>query len=182
MKMRWLTVNDIKNHCRIDFENDDKVLEFYGKGAEDTILYLCNRTYENLVGTYGKVPDAIIHATLELVDNSYNHRSPASPSNLSVVPYNFDLLLKEYIVLSGTPLLNERDRIVNAIGSSRANLDFFAASEESETKQELYTRINTLLKSYEAVTDPTPMILDHMRDTLKKLEDDVNDYLKSLHE
>ncbi|MBR2777849.1 MAG: head-tail connector protein, partial [Prevotella sp.] len=107
--MKYLTIDDIKQQLRLDFDCEDALLELYGQGAEDTVLYLCNRTYENLVGTYGEVPAAIRQVTLELVTNSYEQRSPASPTNLSAVPYNFDLLVKEYIVLHGTPLKNERN-------------------------------------------------------------------------
>jgi hypothetical protein len=61
------------------------------------------------------VPAAIRQATLELVTNSYEQRSPASPTNLSAVPYNFDLLIKPYMLLHGTPLKNERNRIIDSL-------------------------------------------------------------------
>jgi uncharacterized phage protein (predicted DNA packaging) len=113
--MKYLTIDDIKQQLRLDFDCEDALLELYGQGAEDTVLYLCNRTYENLVGTYGEVPAAIRQATLELVTNSYEQRSPASPTNLSAVPYNFDLLIKPYMLLHGTPLKNERNRIIDSL-------------------------------------------------------------------
>ena len=86
--MKYLRIDDIKQQLRLDFDCEDALLELYGTGAEDTILHLCNRTFENLVETYGEVPAAIRHATLLLVANSYEQRSPASPTNLSVVPYS----------------------------------------------------------------------------------------------
>ena len=180
--MKYLEINYIKQHCRIDFDCEDAELELYGQGAEDTILYLCNRTYENLIGTYGEVPAEIIHVTLELVCNSYEHRSPASPQNLSCVPYNFDLLVKPYILLSGTPFINERNRIIDAIQEQKTNIDFFAADDTSDTKAELNERIVTLWKKYRSVSDPTPMILESMRQQLAKLQEDVNTYLESLNQ
>jgi hypothetical protein len=157
-------------------------LELYGQGAEDTVLYLCNRTYENLVGTYGEVPAAIRQVTLELVTNSYDHGSgPASPTNLSAVPYNFDLLVKEYIVLTGTPLKNERNRIIDILQDQNTNISFFAADDDSETKRELTERIATMWKKYTAVSEPTPIILESMRQETKKLTDDVKVYLESLN-
>ena len=181
--MKYLTIEDIKQQLRLDFDCEDAKLELYGAGAEDTILYLCNRTYENLVGTYGEVPAAIRQVTLELVTNSYDHGSgPASPTNLSAVPYNFDLLVKEYIVLTGTPLKNERNRIIDILQEQNTNISFFAADDDSETKHELTERIATMWKKYTAVSEPTPIILESMRQETKKLTDDVKVYLESLNE
>lgn len=181
--MKYLTIDDIKQQLRLDFDCEDAKLELYGTGAEDTILHLCNRTYENLVGTYGEVPAAIRQVTLELVTNSYDQGSgPASPTNLSAVPYNFDLLVKEYIVLTGTPLKNERNRIIDILQDQNTNISFFAADDDSETKRELTERIATMWKKYTAVSEPTPMILEDMRQEAKKLTDDVKVYLESLNQ
>lgn len=179
--MKYLTIEDIKQQLRLDFDCEDAKLELYGAGAEDTILYLCNRTYENLVGTYGEVPAAIRQVTLELVTNSYDQGSgPASPTNLSAVPYNFDLLIKPYMVLSGTAMVNERNRIIDILQEQNTNIGFFAADDDSETKLELTERIATMWKKYTAVSEPTPIILESMRQEAKKLTDDVTTYLESL--
>ena len=180
--MKYLQIDYIKQHSRIDFDCEDAELELYGTGAEDTILYLCNRTYENLIGTYGEVPAAIIQVTLELVCNSYEHRSPASPQNLSAVPYNFDLLAKPYMLLAGTPPINERNRILDAIQQQYTDISFFAADDDSETKTELVDRIVTLWKKYTAISNPTPAILESMRQQLSALQADVKTYLESLNQ
>lgn len=180
--MKYLKIDYIKAHSRIDFDCEDAELELYGQGAEETILYLCNRTYENLIGTYGEVPASIIHVTLELVCNSYEHRSPASPQNLSAVPYNFDLLIKEYIVLAGTPLINERNRIIDAIQDEYTNICFFAADDESETKKELTDRMTTMVNKFASFDKPTPMMLENMRQQLTILQADVKTYLESLNQ
>ena len=179
--MKYLTIEDIKAQLRLDFDCDDALLELYGQGAEDTILYLCNRTYENLIGTYGEVPAAIRQVTLELVCSSYEHRSPASPQNLSAVPYNFDLLVKEYIVLAGTPLINERNRILDAIQGEYTNICFFAADDESETKTELTERMTAMVNKFATFNQPTPMILENMRQQLTALQADVKTYLESIN-
>ena len=180
--MKYLTIDDIKAQLRLDFDCEDSLLELYGIGAEDTILHLCNRTYENLVETFGEVPAAIRQVTLELVSQSYEQRSPASPTNLSAVPYNFDLLIKPYIVLHGTPLLNERNRIVNDLREMAVNIGFYAADDDSDTKAELMDRIQKLATKYIAIKEPTPMILETMRQETKKLGDEVKAYLESLNE
>ena len=99
--MKWLTLEDIKAQCRIeqDFHEEDSILEMYGESAEDTIIEYCGRTFEDVVESYGKVPTNLRHASLMLVDLSYQQRSPISAQNMSIVPYTFDLLIKPYVKL-----------------------------------------------------------------------------------
>ena len=100
--MKWLNLKDIKAQCRIeqDFHEEDELLEMYGESAEETILDWCNRSYEDFIQTYGKIPMPIVHATMLLVDLSYKERNPVSMQNLSVVPYgNIDILVKPYMIL-----------------------------------------------------------------------------------
>ena len=49
--------------------------------------------------TYGEIPASIILASLQLVEVSYIHRSPITPTNMSLVPYTFDVLVKPYMIL-----------------------------------------------------------------------------------
>ena len=179
--MKYLTIDDIKTQLRLDSDCDDALLELYGTGAEDTILHLCNRTFENLVGTYGEVPAAIRQVTLELVSNSYDQRSPASPTNMSAVPYNFDLLVKGYIVLHGTPMKNERNRIIDIVQDQKTNIDFFAADDDSDTKRTLIGRAEMMFSKFAAVSEPTPAILESMRRDAQALTDDVQAYLEQLN-
>ena len=48
---------------------------------------------------YGGIPKSVVNAALMLVDTWYQHRSPASPVNISIVPYTFDILIKPYMKL-----------------------------------------------------------------------------------
>lgn len=100
--MKWLTLAKIKQQCRIEpaFTEEDTLLEMYGESAEDVLLnHLC-RSYENIMEVYGHIPAPLIHASLMLVDVSYQHRSPVSPQNMSIVPYTFDILTKPYMRLA----------------------------------------------------------------------------------
>lgn len=99
--MKYLTLCDIKAQCRIepDFHDEDKVLTLYGRAAEDTVLAYINRSYEDMISTYGEIPPAVVQATLMLVDASYQHRSPASTQQMYYVMYSFDFLIKPYIKL-----------------------------------------------------------------------------------
>lgn len=101
--MKILTFERIKAQLRLDDEQAEAerdLLEMYGESAETAVFNLMNRTYQNVVETYGEVPTPIAHAALLLVDHYYKHRSPGDPQSLSTVPYGFDLLIKSYMKLS----------------------------------------------------------------------------------
>lgn len=101
--MKYLTFEQIKAQLRLDDEQAElerTLLEMYGESAEETVLNLLNRTMEDVIEQYGKVPNPIVHAALMLVDNAYKERSPISPQSMSVVPYAFDLMLKPYMRLT----------------------------------------------------------------------------------
>lgn len=100
--MKWLTLDYIKQHSRIDYDCEDALLELYGAAAEDTVLNYLNRTYQDVLEAYGDVPVPVRQATLLLVDSSYQHRSPVTPTNVSLVPYTFDILVKPYMRLAGS--------------------------------------------------------------------------------
>ena len=100
--MKYLTLQMIKAQCRIepDFTDEDTWLESTGESEEETMLNLLGRSYEDLIENYGKVPAPIVQATLELVDISYQHRSPVSAQSMYLVPYTFDLRVKPYVRLA----------------------------------------------------------------------------------
>lgn len=97
--MKYLTLEMVKSHSRIQFDCEDALLQLYAESAEDTVLNMLNRSYNDLLSAYGEVPKPVIQATLMLVDNSYINRSPVSPQQLYQVPYTIDVLLKPYIIL-----------------------------------------------------------------------------------
>lgn len=99
--MNILTLDLIKQQCRIEPEmtEEDSLLELYGNAAEETVLNYCNRTLESLYEEYGSIPTAITQGALLLVANSYKNREPASITNLYLVPYSFDALVKPYMIL-----------------------------------------------------------------------------------
>lgn len=100
--MKWLTLKQIKQQCRIedDFTLEDDKLTLYGNSAESVILNLCRRTYEDFIETYGEIPADIVHASLLLVSLSYQQDSPVSMQNMSAVPYALDIKVKPYMRLA----------------------------------------------------------------------------------
>ena len=78
--MKYLTIQYIKDHTRIDYDCEDGLLELYGDSAEDAMSQLLNRgrdadeMVESLTEQYGKVPAPIYNATLMLVASLYKDR------------------------------------------------------------------------------------------------------------
>ena len=105
--MKWLTLEQIKAQLRIepDFTDEDELLEMYGESAEEVLLNYLNRSYEDIIEVYGHIPAPLRHASLMLVDTSYQYRSPVSTQSMSLVPYTFDILVKPYMRLT-SPLSN----------------------------------------------------------------------------
>ena len=98
--MKWLSIDYIKQHSRIDFDCEDDLLELYGESAEAMILNICNRTVEELKETYGEIPAPLYQAGVILVDTSYNQRSAVNTQQLYTVSYGFDFLVKPYMKLT----------------------------------------------------------------------------------
>jgi len=110
--MKFLTFDQIKAQLRLDdqqAEDEHDLLVLYGEAAEDMVLNTLNRTVTDIYEQYGMVPKALVQAGLMLVAQSYQHREPASPQNLSAVPYTFDLLLKPYMRLTTSSATNNNN-------------------------------------------------------------------------
>ena len=112
--MKWLTLELIKQQLRIepDFTDEDKLLEKYGNSAEQTVMNITRRTYDNFMSEYGQIPDDIVHATLLMVTESYEHHSPVSMQNMSIIPYALDIKLKPYMRLASDDVEREMQTVV----------------------------------------------------------------------
>jgi uncharacterized phage protein (predicted DNA packaging) len=98
--MKWLTLEWIKEHSRIDFDGEDGLLELYGESAEDTVLNVIARSYEEVMELWGTVPKPLFVAALMLVEVSYTQRAPITQQNMYTVPYAFDMMVKPYMKLA----------------------------------------------------------------------------------
>ena len=78
--MKYLSLEYIKDHTRLDYDCEDGLLELYGDSAEDAMSQILNRgkdadeMVESLTEQYGKVPAPIYSATLMLVASLYKDR------------------------------------------------------------------------------------------------------------
>lgn len=97
--MKWLTVEWIKKHSRLDFDCEDDLLELYGEAAEEAVLNIINRSYTEIIEKWGEVPKGLYIAALMQVEASYDHRSAVSLQNLYDVP-GFSIHVKPYIKLA----------------------------------------------------------------------------------
>lgn len=117
--MKWLTIDLIKKHCRIDHDFEDDILEVYGEAAEDAILNTLRCSFLGMLFKYGGIPRPIVNASLLMVSHSYQHRSPVNINNLYTVPYAFDYMVKPYMRLAGT----ERDTPVDTLDGALISSD-----------------------------------------------------------
>ena len=103
--MKFLSLEYIKKHSRIEYDCEDALLEAYGDAAEETLAGHLGRgtgvdaMITSLTEQYGKIPAPIYQAGLMLVDVSYTQRAAVSPQQLYVIPYTFDMLVKPYMIL-----------------------------------------------------------------------------------
>ena len=102
--MKYLSLDYIKQHTRIDFDCEDDLLEMYGDSAEEAMSQILNRgknTEEmvaDLTEVYGHVPAPIYPATLMLVASLYKDRE----KDLVQQVYDnktFAILVKPYMKL-----------------------------------------------------------------------------------
>lgn len=105
--MKYLTFEQIKDQLRLDDEQAEREhirLEGMAEAAEDAVLTIIRRPLRNVKQVYGHVPQKLIQVTLLLVDDWYQHRSPAEQGQLYPVPYAYDMMLKPMMRLAGEEL------------------------------------------------------------------------------
>lgn len=100
--MKWLTLERIKQQLRIeaDFTEEDELLELYGESAEEAILKVLDRTYDDLVEKYGKIPAPVVHTSLLVVASAYKDREKDLVQAVNDNP-TFSFLMKPYMRLAG---------------------------------------------------------------------------------
>lgn len=100
--MKWLKLEDIKHHSRIEDDDEDKLLELYGSAAENGILRVMNRSWEDVRNNLSEedINGALTIAGLLLTDHLYNHRGPTENVQVYQIPYSVDYYIKPFIRLT----------------------------------------------------------------------------------
>ena len=182
--LKWLSLDAIHAHCRIDFNCEDAELEQMGITAEQAILDLTRRTYDNFIDTYGRIPDPIFNASLLLVQNIYNNRDAGTAQQNYATLYGFDFLLKNYMVLTGgTPLQVERDGLIDKLTVLQTEFDF-DFGEITDPTDELIEAYDTqrrnmaaLYNRYAFIQNPTSYICQKFREAIAKAKADCDEII-----
>ncbi|PIT52423.1 hypothetical protein BHC44_08820 [Snodgrassella alvi] len=101
-----ISIEDIRNNCRIDDDSEDDLLRIYLAAAQETVKQFTGRNwYEN------EVPDtdptgmlynsAVDMAMLLLTANWYKNREAVSAINSAWLPFGVGFLLQPYRIMWG---------------------------------------------------------------------------------
>ena len=173
--LKWLSIDAIHEHCRIDFNCEDAELEQYGIAAEQAILDLTRRTFENFIDTYGRIPDPIFNASLLLVQSLYKNRDAEEQRDSKEIAFGFSFMVKNYMYLAGgTPLQVERDGLLDklTVVMTEFDFDFGEIDNPSEDLAEAYDTqrrdMAALYNRYAYIQQPTSYICQKFREAIIK--------------
>ena len=179
--LKWLSIDAIHAHCRIDFACEDAELEQMGIAAEQAILDLTRRTFDNFIDTYGRIPDPIYNATLLLVQSLYKNRDAEEQRDSKEIAFGFSFMVKNYMVLTGgTPLEVERDGLLDklTVVMTEFDFDFGEITEPSEELVEAYDtqrrNMAALYNRYAFIQQPTSYICKKFREAIAKAKEDCD--------
>ena len=189
MGLKWLNLDAIHQHCRIDFNCEDAELEQMGITAEQSILDLTRRTYENFIDTYGRIPDPIFNATLLLVQSLYNNRDAEEQRDSKEIAFGFSFMVKNYMVLTGgTPIQVERDGLIDKLTVVQTEFDFDFGEIENPTDEliEAYDtqrrNMAALYNRYAFIQQPTTYICQKFREAIAKAKEDCDEIINRQNE
>ena len=187
--LKWLSIDAIHAHCRIDFNCEDAELKQMGITAEQAILDLTRRTYENFVDTYGRIPDPIFNASLLLVQSLYNNRDAEEQRDSKEIAFGFSFMVKNYMVLTGgTPLQVERDGLIDKLTVVQTEFDFDFGEIENPTDEliEAYDtqrrNMAALYNRYAFIEKPTTYICQKFREAIAKAKEDCDEIINRQNE
>ena len=179
--MKWMDINYLKAHSRIDYDCEDALLEQYGTAAEEFLLTYIRRTYDNLIDIYGEIPAQLFVAVQMLVENMYQNRSMITMTHMSSVDYTFDALVADFVRHTDeTPIQNELDTLLQLMDTLKADFDF-SIMGQSETPQitAIEDQFVNLAVLYGAIKQPTPHICAGLRKSLATLQAACDPYINS---
>jgi len=177
--LKWLNLDAIHKHCRIDFNCEDAEIEQMGRTAEQAILDLTRRTYENVIDTYGRIPDPIFNASLLLVQSLYKNRDAEEQRDSKEIAFGFSFMVKNYMYLAGgSPLQVERDGLLDklTVVQTEFDFDFGEISDPTDEMVEAYDTqrrdMAALYNRYAYIENPTSHICQKFREAIAKAKED----------
>jgi len=177
--LKWLNLDAIHQHCRIDFNCEDAEIEQMGRTAEQAILDLTRRTYENVIDTYGRIPDPIFNASLLLVQSLYKNRDAEEQRDSKEIAFGFSFMVKNYMYLAGgSPLQVERDGLLDklTVVQTEFDFDFGEISDPTDEMVEAYDTqrrdMAALYNRYAYIENPTSHICQKFREAIAKAKED----------
>jgi len=182
--LKWLSLDAIHAHCHIDFNCEDAELEQMGITAEQAILDLTRRTYENFIDTYGRIPDPIFNASLLLVQSLYKNRDAEEQRDSKEIAFGFSLMVKNYMVLTGgSPLEVERDGLLDklTVVMTEFDFDFGEIDDPSDDLVEAYDtqrrNMAALYNRYAFIEKPTTYICQKFREAIAKAKENCDEII-----
>lgn len=95
----YVSVEEIKRHLNIDYEEDDLYLQDLIEAAEDAIERFIQQPFSD-VAVDGMLPASLKHAIRLMVGGFYANREPAAFATASEIPYNLHFLIIQFRKLS----------------------------------------------------------------------------------
>ena len=177
--MKWMEINYLKKHSRIDYDCEDELLDQYGTAAEDFLLTYIRRTYENLIDIYGEIPSQLFVAVQMLVENMYQNRSMISMTHMSYVDYTFDAIVADFMRHTDeTPIQNELDTLLQLLGILKSDFDFSILDIPVTPEiEEIQQQFENLAKLYGSIEQPTEHICKRLRNSLAALRTACKPYI-----
>ena len=124
-----------------------------------------------------------------LVQNLYNNRDAADTQKKEASLYGFDLLLKNYMVLTGgTPIQVERDGLIDKLTVVQTEFDFDFGEIEDPTDEliEAYDtqrrNMAALYNRYAFIQQPTTYICQKFREAIAKAKEDCDEIINRQNE
>lgn len=96
----YISVEEIKKHLNIDYEEDDSYLQDLIEAAEDAVERFIQQPFKNLEDEENKIPASLRHAIRLMVGGFYANREPAAFAAAHEIPYNLHFLIIQYRKLS----------------------------------------------------------------------------------
>ena len=179
--LKWLTLDAIHQHCRIDFNCEDAELLQMGMAAEQSILDLTRRTFANIIDTYGRIPDPLFNASLLMVQSLYKNRDAEEQRDSKQIAFGLEYMVKNYMCLTlSSPIENERDGLTDKLTVLMTDFDF-AFGEVENPGEEVIEAYDTprrnlaaLHNRYAFIAKPTDYICQKYREAIAKAKEECD--------